>query len=201
MARRREYFGNRESRQKYIDKTEVLDDMCFIEYMPYINLSTSKQVADFYGIDYRAMRNIIDNYKAEFVEDGYKKVPTKSIVAEIKQLTPKGEHISIVSGKGGYILDDRYILGYAYTGLFTKKAILRVGMIIKNSAVALEVRTRLIGGMASNRHFYRTKKRNIISNRNINERDLFLAVVNSKTKEERAIALQKYREFKINQPD
>lgn len=107
--------------------------------------ATTQQVADFYGVDMESVRQIAKRNKAELEEDGYYTAPGKEIKEKLdsdklslSHIEPKLGHF-IVHHKG-----QQTKITYRNVALFPKRAILRVGMLLRDSEVAKEVRTQLL---------------------------------------------------------
>lgn len=106
--------------------------------LPNMEYATTQQVADFYNTTIKNVGNIIQRNTDELIEDGYVKVNGKDLVY-LKMRDTK------IENKRGYILlNDSIKIPYNDTGLFPKRAILRVGMLLRDSEVAKEVRTQLL---------------------------------------------------------
>jgi hypothetical protein len=101
-----------------------------------------QQVADYYEVDYAAIRKCYNRNKEEINEDGAAKIPVKSMLSRL------GQDVTTVSTKGykEFKLSDDVILRVPNAGilLFPKRAILRIGMLLRDSEVAKEVRTQLL---------------------------------------------------------
>lgn len=69
--------------------------------------------------------------------NGYENVTGKELVSALKAPT------KIENMKGYFLLNGNKI-GYKGNGIFPKRAILRVGMLLRDSEVAKEVRTQLL---------------------------------------------------------
>ncbi|PGU06693.1 hypothetical protein COD21_24520 [Bacillus cereus] len=116
-------------REKYIERIEVLHRVKGLLLLPQLEMATTRQVATFYGVDRYLINKIIERNHDELKADGlnYHKY---SEVAEK------------VNGQGVNLL----LQGVSYRGtyLFPKRAILRIGMLLRDSATAKEVRTQLL---------------------------------------------------------
>lgn len=106
-------------------------------------MATTQQVADFYEVTDYALKMIVNRHKEELISDGYRVLKGKVVLGQFERsnsLLP----LSVLNKQGGYLVNDEYFFSYRGVGLFPKRAILRVGMLLRDSAVAKEVRTQLL---------------------------------------------------------
>ena len=134
---------NKELRERNIGKVEVLAKVGGLLMLPGDMWATTKQVANFYGVSEVTIRTVVKRNYDELAEDGYgawKAEDFRKFQDEtfLNVTTSKGK--LIVTFKDGNTLE----FGARGVGLFTKRAILRVGMLLRDSEVAKEVRTRLL---------------------------------------------------------
>ncbi|MDA1836488.1 phage antirepressor KilAC domain-containing protein [Bacillus cereus group sp. BY17LC] len=120
--------SNVAQREKYIEKVEVLSKVRGLLLLPNMEMATTKQVAAFYEVGAEAIRSIIKRHRSELESDGvvHKKY------SEIKEVTVQDE-LLLSSG-----------VSYRGTYIFPKRAILRVGMLLRDSDIAKEIRTQLL---------------------------------------------------------
>lgn len=129
-------------RERCCERTEVLDKVKTLVLMPQLEMMTLKQIADYYEVDLEVVRKCYLRNKEEIDLDGAAKIPVKSMVSRL------GQNVPIVSTKGYKVfkLDENTELRVPNVGitLFPKRAILRIGMLLRDSEVAKEVRTQLL---------------------------------------------------------
>lgn len=147
-----EVFNERNMRDKCVEHYEVLEKVKSLLLIPGTNVMTSAQVADFYSTYYND-KNKKDNivtgdmikklYKAhqeEFDSDGVRintyrdflkgsEFTLESLVGKVRLFHSSGMEVDI---------PNRGIR------VFPRRAILRIGMFLRNSIVAKEVRTQLL---------------------------------------------------------
>ncbi|WP_372364798.1 hypothetical protein [Candidatus Uabimicrobium sp. HlEnr_7] len=87
------------------------------------NLATIKQVAHFYGIPIETIKTIVHRHRDELTEDGYKVFSSKDFQK---------------------FQDESFEISNRGIALFPRKAILRVGMLLRDSIVAKLVRSYLL---------------------------------------------------------
>lgn len=135
-----------DAREKVISRTEVLDKVGELLLLPNTEYATTEQVADYYKVDKTAIRQIITRNNDELEGDGIK----YSKGNEIKERYDTRDNMSQVSTpvnievvRGGILINGTRV-AYSSNALFPKRAILRVGMLLRDSEIAKEVRTRLL---------------------------------------------------------
>lgn len=135
---------NKELRERNIGKVEVLAKVGGLLMLPGDTYATTEQVANFYGVTTKALLMVMKRNEDEILEDGYKVFKKK----DVQELFHESNML-LLSSKQGFIVkdeNDNIILQASNRGigLFTKRAILRIGMLLRDSEVAKEVRTRLL---------------------------------------------------------
>lgn len=133
---------NKELREKVAGRVEVLDRVKELLLLPQLEMMTMQQVADYYEVDYKTVNMCYLRNKEEINMDGASKIPVKSMVSRFQQ------DVEIVSSQGykEFKLSEDVTLRVPNVGivLFPKRAILRIGMLLRDSEVAKEVRTQLL---------------------------------------------------------
>lgn len=129
----------KELRNQYIGRVEVLEKVKELFLIPELEVMTVKQVAEFYEVDVDAIKRCYQRNKSEIDTDG-------TMVLSINLLT---EHfVPLEKDKGGttYKLSNEVSIKIPNRGTtaFSKRAILRIGMLLRDSEVAKEVRTQLL---------------------------------------------------------
>ncbi|MEX3623734.1 hypothetical protein [Viridibacillus arvi] len=120
--------GSRDIRDTYISNTEVLDKVKQLSLLPDKEHMTLRQVADYYEIDIEVVRKTIQRHREELNSDGMMKLSGKSLEEYKSQLPYSVPELHKVPS----------------TQLLNRRAILRMGMVLKNSKVAEAVRTYLL---------------------------------------------------------
>ncbi|MFI2856842.1 hypothetical protein ACH6EH_06850 [Paenibacillus sp. JSM ZJ436] len=118
------FIESKNIRNQYIDRTGVLDKVKELVLLPDGEHMTIKTVSEFYEVDYSAIGSILARHKKEFVDDG------------IHTITSKNEAF----GK----LQKALSPGQFVVKLLTRRAVLRIGMLLRDSEVAAEVRRYLL---------------------------------------------------------
>lgn len=138
-----ELLVNSEIRNKLISRVDVLDKVKELLLLPHIDFATVEQVAEYYEVSERWIRELVNTNREELKLDGYKTYRKNEI---INFLTGRSVHVRNVVGKAIITFDDGTELEVPNRGmiLFPRRAILRIGMLLKDSEVAKEVRTQLL---------------------------------------------------------
>lgn len=115
-------------RDSFVNKTEVLDKVKKLVLLPDNKFMTLRQVADYYEIDLEVVRKTLQRHRTELESDGMVKLKGKTL-SEYKQNLP-------------YSVPE--LRKVPSTQLLPRRAILRMGMLLKNSKVAEKIRTYLL---------------------------------------------------------
>lgn len=135
----------RQVREEYIDRVDVLDKVKNLLVIPAMECMTMKQVADYYEVSVEAIKGTYKYHKEEFVTDG----AIKHSISDIKNsIGVKYPNLKMDNIKGGMIIEidenTKIVVPNVGVILFPKRAILRVGMLLRDSVIAKEVRTQLL---------------------------------------------------------
>ena len=135
----------RQVREEYIDRVDVLDKVKNLLVIPAMECMTMKQVADYYEVSVEAIKGTYKYHKEEFVTDG----AIKHSISDIKNsIGVKYPNLKMDNIKGGMVIEidenTKIVVPNVGVILFPKRAILRVGMLLRDSVIAKEVRTQLL---------------------------------------------------------
>ncbi|WP_255256252.1 ORF6N domain-containing protein [Bacillus pseudomycoides] len=140
-----EVIESKQERDNLVERVEVLERVKELLLLPNMEMATTSQVAEFYGVETEVIRQLSKRNKDELEEDGYCTVFGKELrerldgdKTSLSQVEPKLGHF-IVHHNGCQTK-----ITYTNNALFPKRAILRVGMLLRDSEVAKEVRTQLL---------------------------------------------------------
>ncbi len=131
-----------EFREKYIDRIEVLGKVKNFFLIPELEVMTTQMVADYFEVDFETIKKIYQRNKNEISADG---VFSKKSAEIIKFF--QGHHVpeEKTQGRTVYVVDNvRINIPNAGTKVFSKRAILRIAMLLRDSEVAKEIRTQLL---------------------------------------------------------
>lgn len=138
MGNENQLLEQKELRESVIGRIEVLDKVGDLLMLGNTEYATTSQVATYYGVDESSIRQIIARNSDELLSDGLKTVMGK----ELKGILAS-DNMSHTNHKGYFIADGQKFANGKNT-LFPKRAILRIGMLLRDSEVAKEIRTRLL---------------------------------------------------------
>ncbi|PHG75163.1 phage antirepressor KilAC domain-containing protein [Bacillus wiedmannii] len=124
-----EIIVTKEEREALIERIEVLQKVKDLLLLPGLEMATTKQVAQFYEVTHEAIRKVMSRHGDELQADGmhlekYSEIKERITVSNVTLLE------NGVSKRGTYV--------------FPKRAILRVGMLLRDSLIAKEVREQLL---------------------------------------------------------
>ena len=133
-----ELLTNGNLREELIEHYEVLDKVKNLLLIPGTEFATTLQVADFYEVGLEAINSLIKDNREEIKLDGMITPSGK----ETKEILVKFSK-DITNCRGYFEVDGIKFANRSNT-LFPRRAILRVGMLLRDSEVAKEVRTQLL---------------------------------------------------------
>ena len=174
-------------RDQCINRIETLNEVRKLFLIPEMEVMTTKMVADYYKVTQDVIKMCYFNYKSEIKPDG---VVVKR-VSEMKDLCSKiNLPYKSQQGKIVFMLDNITVeIPNAGITCFSKRAILRIGMLLRDSPVAKEVRTQLLNVFKHSTAGQKTFE--------IDEEDrLMLKILHADDKEKIVMALSDYKNYK-----
>lgn len=131
-----------EERDLLSEHFDILGNIKVLSLLPGTECMTTAQVADFYEVGLEAIKSLTKDHREELNLDGTYLASRSEILNFLKGPveTVPGKTIitSEVDGKE-YVFSNRGIL------LYPRRAVLKIGMLLRDSEVAKEVREQLIG--------------------------------------------------------
>ena len=130
--------GEKEERDQYIGRVDVLEKVKELNTLAGTEYMTTQQVADFYEAGRSTVNQVYVRFADELESDGVFKASAKELekVLCLDKLSKRKK-------PGGIEVEGEF-LSYNTNNLFPKRAILRVGMLLRDSEVAREVRSLLL---------------------------------------------------------
>ena len=129
---------SKELRDKVVERIDVLEKVKQLILLPNTEYATTKMVAEYYTVGEEAIKAIVFNNDEELTCDGMLRLTgnkTKEVLVSCGlQLT----------NFRGYFECNGQKFANRQNLLFTRRAILRVGMLLRDSEVAKEIRTYLL---------------------------------------------------------
>lgn len=134
---------NHDLRNELIARTEVLDKVKKLLLIPEMNCMTIRQVADYYEVDIDTINRCCQRNRTEIVGDGVANKTPKVFKDLLNE-----QDVQLVQNRTNLVIqiDDNIRLEIPNRGIkcFSKRAILRIGMLLRDSKIAQEVRTQLL---------------------------------------------------------
>ena len=135
-----QFIDDKTLRDSRISHYEVLERVKNLLLIPGTEFATVKQVAEFYEVDIDVIKKICQRNFDELSYDGVKIEKMENFL--------KGQDVTFQKERNKAIVtyNDGTTLTVTNRGLkvFPRRAILRIGMLLRDSAVAKEVRTQLL---------------------------------------------------------
>lgn len=126
-------------REKFMERIEVLNKVKELILLDELEMATTEMVAEYYGEDVGTIKMCVKRHSDEIESDGYKVWKKKDFnESNIVLLSSTKTNFTVLLGNEETTISNRGI------ALFPKRAILRVGMLLRDSEVAKEVRTQLL---------------------------------------------------------
>ena len=196
MTKEIDLMENKEMRDNLVERLDVLDKVGSLLLLDELQMATTEQVAKYFSTEGKpitedVIKKLVERNRDEIESDGYK-------VALKEELTTNllGDKLSLKTKRGGFnILDDNgeVVASGSNKGiaLFPKRAILRVGMLLRDSEVAKELRTQLLNVVET---VAETNDELLVKEAD-KEKDLILNIVFAKNDTERAIAVNEHLQY------
>ena len=141
--KREELLQNKELRNENLGRIEVLDQVKELLLLGDTEFATTEMVAEYYGVGKEAINSCIKDNRMELESNGLKVYKgselANSDVMSFKDFTKNRANFKFTLETG-----DVLSVGGKGITLFSKRAILNVGMLLTESSVAEEVRSRLL---------------------------------------------------------
>lgn len=139
------FLDSKELREEAKTRVEVLDKVKQLFLIPELECMTIKQVADYYEVDFETIKKQYQRNQDEFDSDGVHFKPLSNFQSLDGTKCPNLK----MAQRRGFLeltLPDGTIVAINNKGVkcFPKRAILRMGMLLRDSVVAKEVRTQLL---------------------------------------------------------
>lgn len=131
------------TRESYMNRVDVLEKVKDLLLLPNLEMATTQQVADFYEVGVEAINTIIKQNRNELEGDGLSLMKRGNIGQFLNvhdrqiELTP---YLATIKDEQG----NEYKFTNKGSFVFPRRAILRVGMLLRDSEIAKEVRTQLL---------------------------------------------------------
>ncbi|CCL51138.1 TPA: hypothetical protein KQE61_003660 [Clostridioides difficile] len=137
---------NKELRDKNIDRIDVLEHVKEILTLGNTDFSTVELVSNYYEVKESTIQECIRLNKEELNNDGLKKYKKNEIISMFKRNPDDLENVKNEKTKSVITFKNNKNISINNTGLILipKRAILRIGMLLRDSDIAKEIRTRIL---------------------------------------------------------
>lgn len=169
----KDILENRELRQKLMDRLDVLDKVKELVFLPNTELMTVKQVADYYEVSESVIRMVYFRNKEELEANG----AITLVGRELQELKSKLQNVVLLKQAKALTV-------------FNRRAVLNVGMLLRDSEVAKRIRTYLLDVEEHAPVEVKTKELD-------EETTLLVNVIQAQTREEFAMAMHEYRQYML----
>lgn len=122
---------SRTLRNQLVVRVDVLDKVKALALLPDGIHATVEQVADYYEVSVKVIQKVIENHREELIEDGLIVLQGEELVRFATEINSEAKY-TIISPKTRSLT------------LIPRRAILRIGMLLRDSLVAKQVRTYLL---------------------------------------------------------
>ncbi len=133
-----EILQNKETREQMISKVEVLEKVKDLLLLGDSEFATTEQVANYYEVGLEAISSLVKDNRDELIDNGLKNLTGK----ETKEFL--GKFSKDIANFRGYFTVSGQKMNNRNNLLFSKRTILNVGMLLRDSEIAKEIRTRLL---------------------------------------------------------
>ena len=133
---------DRSLRDQLVKQYSVLDKVKTLLLLPGTEMMSIEQVASYYEVSDAWIKELYGNNREEIDLDGTELIPRNYYDgSRVKPTSVEKNQFSVT-----YIFENDQIVKINNRGLkaFSKRAVLRIGMLLQQSAVAREVRTQLL---------------------------------------------------------
>lgn len=120
------------------ERLDVLDKVKELVFMKGTEYMTTQMVADYYNIPKGTIDSVVNRNKEELIKNGYKLVTGKEMKEILVTCNMK------VTNYRGYFESNGEKFANRTNGLFNKRSILNIGMLLEESPIAEQVRTLLL---------------------------------------------------------
>jgi hypothetical protein len=183
---------SRDLREKLINRLDVLEKVKEVITLPNTDSLTMQQVAEYYEVPLKTIDAIVNRHVDELEEDGYRVISKTELVGF---LNLQNEDLKTLRGKTLITINNvQIIVPSRGLRIFTRRALLRIGMLLRDSEVAKQVRTYLLDIEQAALELAPEIQQQQIEKYD-KEAEIVLKIVYAKSKEEMLIALNEYHQF------
>lgn len=117
---------NKQMREECMERIEVLEKVKKLILLPNTEFATTEMVANYYEVGIETIKSLVFDNKDELISNCYRVIEKEELssLKNLSQLKTRAKSLA----------------------LFTQRTILNVGMLLRDSKIAREVRTQLLNG-------------------------------------------------------
>ena len=151
-----------------------------------LDMATVEMVAEYYGVTVEVVKMCVKNNRDEIENDGYKVWKKLDFnESKINLLSSTKTNFTVGLGESELVVSNRGI------ALFPKRAILRIGMLLRDSEVAKEVRTQLLNVV----EVVKENNDEMLTQEIDKEKQLYMNIMFATNETERAIAINEHLKY------
>lgn len=182
-----DFVSKSDLRNQLIDRVDVLNKVKELFLIPKLEMMPTKMVADFYEVPITSIRTVYYRHKAEITSDGVRNIGSSEIYSTFQNETSK-----VFTNKGVVYVKfnsgDSFEFNTGRNTFFSPRAVLRIGMLLRDSEVAKEVRTQLLNTFECATEEQKTEAID-------EEGRLLLDIIRAESDDLVAVGLKKYRDY------
>ena len=184
-------ISKKEMREQYIDRLDILEKVRALFLIPELNLMSTGMVAKFFDVPAETIKKAYQRNQDELDADGAKLLKVKDIFDGGVISTSR---IQTVQGGAIVTCDDgqKFRLSNRGSVYYTPRSVMRLAMILRDSEVAREVRTRLLDAVTTGMN--KQQVADAIEDEHKMLRDLIADIVLSEDQDVRLNRMVKYHD-------
>lgn len=140
MKNENQLLENKELREKNLGRVEVLDQVKELLMLGDTEFATTEMVAKYYEVNRKVIEKVTERNLDELKSNGYLVQSKENLLTYKMSIKTKRGGFDVLDKEGNIIASGNN-KGIA---LFSKRAILNVGMLLRDSKIAQELRSRLL---------------------------------------------------------
>ena len=185
-----ELLENKETRESLMERIEVLSKVKELLLLPIGEYATTELVAKYYEVDTKIIQKQVERNYDEFEMDGYKVYSRKDIGILLS------DNMSVKTKRGGFdVLNLESVVMFSGSNkgvaLWTPRSILRLGMLLRDSKVAKEIRTQLLNTV----EVAKEKDETIVTQHIDEEKQLLINIALANDPMEQMVAVNQYKQY------
>lgn len=186
----KDLLENKDARESLMERVEILNKVKELLLLSIGEYATTELVAQYYVTDIKTVQKQVETKYDEFESDGYKVYKRE----EVKNLLTDG--LSVKTKRGGFdVLNAENVIIFSGSNkgvaLWTPRSILRLGMLLRDSEVAKEVRTQLLNTV----EVAKEKDETIVTQHIDEEKQLLINIAIADNPMEQMVAVNQYKQY------